>query len=147
MGIFGKKKTDEKATSKKAQEAKPKMKDLYGAQSKKAAGKKIDTKKGAAPLRAPQTAYRHLVRPLITEKAAEMATHNKYAFEVGIKSNKIEIAKAIEEVYGVKPTNVNIIRIDGKKVNYGRIQGKRKNWKKAIITLPKGKSINIYEGV
>ncbi|MEA3449868.1 MAG: 50S ribosomal protein L23 [Patescibacteria group bacterium] len=88
-----------------------------------------------------------LVRPLITEKAANLGSEDKYVFAVNKNANKIEIAKAINEVYGIKPIAVNIVRVGGKKVRHGRVQGRRKDWKKAIVTLPKGKTINIYEGV
>src|SRR3989339_245051 len=92
-------------------------------------------------------AYKVLIKPLITEKAASFGVNNKYIFEVSKDANKIEIVKAINEVYGVSPIKVNIVNKLGKKVRSGRIMGQRKNWKKAVITLPKGKTINIYEGV
>jgi large subunit ribosomal protein L23 len=88
-----------------------------------------------------------LIKPLITEKAANVGSLNKYMFAVKKTANKIEVAKAINEVYGIMPDDVNIINVRGKKVRYGRIAGVRSDWKKAIITLPKGKTINIYEGV
>ena len=72
---------------------------------------------------------------------------NKYFFEVKKDANKIEIAKAINDVYGVKPVSVNIMRVGGKKVRRGRTFGKRKDWKKDIVTLKKGESIKVYEGV
>ncbi len=93
------------------------------------------------------SAFRVLVRPLITEKISNLSELNKYAFEVYLDANKIEIAKAINEVYGVMPTKVNIIRMKGKVVRVGKIKGRRKKWKKAIITLSKGENINIYEGI
>ncbi|MCK5211666.1 50S ribosomal protein L23 [Candidatus Parcubacteria bacterium] len=128
------------------------MKDLYRDKAKpgKTSQKKVEgkeakkeTKKKAGSSRA----YRVLIKPLITEKAAILNTESKYVFSVATNANKIEIANAVEEVYGIKPIAVNIIKVSGKKVRYGRTFGKRKNWKKAIVALPKGKSINIYEGV
>ncbi|MCU0679217.1 MAG: 50S ribosomal protein L23 [Planctomycetes bacterium] len=92
-------------------------------------------------------AYRILIKPLVTEKAANLGAENKYVFAVAPSANKIEITKAVTQVYGIKPISVNIVRVKGKKVRYGRIRGERKDWKKAIIMLPAGKSINIYEGV
>jgi len=121
------------------------MKDLYDSDGKV---KEVKTsKKGEVKSTKFSEGYKVLVKPLITEKAAQMNTVNKYIFEVGIKSNKISVAKVIEQVYGVKPEQVNIINQQGKVVRKGRTSGKRKNWKKAIVTLPKGKSIQIYEGV
>lgn len=92
-------------------------------------------------------AYCVLVKPLITEKASLLASLNKYVFMVKKDTNKVEIMKAIKEVYGVNPTTVNVIRMEGKDVRYGRYAGKRSDWKKAIVTLPKGKTIQVYEGV
>ncbi|MCX6795722.1 MAG: 50S ribosomal protein L23 [Candidatus Falkowbacteria bacterium] len=93
------------------------------------------------------SAYRVLVKPMITEKAAHLGTENKYVFMVSLDSNKIEVAKAVAAVYGVKVDKVNLIRCEGKTVVRGRIKGKRKDFKKAIVTLAKGNSISIYEGV
>jgi len=161
MGLFGKKKKQEENDSaeKKADAVKAgketkssSMKDLYQDKAKpnKTSQKKVEgkeakkeTKKKAGSGRA----YRVLIKPLITEKAAILNTESKYVFSVATDANKIEIANAVEEVYGIKPIAVNIIKVSGKKVRYGRTFGKRKDWKKAIVALPKGKSINIYEGV
>lgn len=88
-----------------------------------------------------------LIRPIITEKSSDLGQLNKYVFEVSANANKIQISQAIKSRYGVKPIDINIINNRGKLVRYGRTFGKQKNWKKAIITLPKDKSIQIYEGV
>jgi large subunit ribosomal protein L23 len=92
-------------------------------------------------------AYKVLIRPLITEKATDLAVLNKYCFEVSKRSNKIEIKKAIKSLYNVDAIDVNIIVNRGNAVRYGRISGKKKKWKKAIITLKKGEKIQLYEGV
>lgn len=125
-----------------AKEAAPaaSMKDLY-AETPKTAAK---TKGGAVKYAA---SSRFLVKPLITEKAAHLSEANKYVFVVDRKANKIEVAKAVQSIYGVSPIDVNIINLKGKKVNRGRIRGQRKDWKKAIVTLKKGETIKIYEGV
>jgi len=91
--------------------------------------------------------YGILVRPLITEKASNMGQINKYIFEVAPKANKIQITQAIESRYGVKPIKINVINNSGRNVRFGRNLGKTKGWRKAIITLPEGKSIEINEGV
>ncbi len=88
-----------------------------------------------------------LVRPLITEKSSYLSPYGQYVFEVALKTNKVEIAKAIERAYGVKPVKVNIVRVGGKKVRYGRTSGTTKRWKKAIVTLKPGDKIEVYEGV
>lgn len=119
------------------------MKDLYGATE---TGKAKVSKAGEA--RASYgNAYRILVKPLVTEKVSNLGALNKYVFAVAKDANKIEVAKAIKEIYGIKPVGVNVVRLMGKKARYGRIGGKRKDWKKAIITLPAGQTIKIYEGV
>lgn len=157
MFIFGNKKTEDnkkedKKPMKQAQikavkkeEKKLSMKELYAAEG---AGL-VTTKIKGAPAGAKRygNAYKILTRPLVTEKGSLLNLANKYIFEVAKGANKIEIAKAVKEVYGIKPIDINIINYEGKKAGRGKITGKRKNWKKAIITLPKGESIKVYEGV
>jgi len=136
-------KKEKKETEKKEIQKKSSMKDLY---SQEESGKKSG--KGEPSSNANFTqAYKVLVKPLITEKATNLGTENKYGFVVDGRANKISVAKAVEQVYGIKPIKINIVNIKGKKVRSRRIMGKRKDWRKAIVTLPKGKSINIYEGV
>lgn len=149
-----KKDSEEKkeAVEKKAESKKKSMKDLYKEDGGR--GKKIKKsqeepriKKETKKTVIETDAYRILVRPLITEKASVMGSQNKYVFVVNTQANKIEIAQAIEDVYGVRPVGVNIIKMKGKFVTRGRFIGKRKDWKKAIITLPEGESIQVYEGI
>ena len=129
----------------KATEAKPEsMQDLYAAPASKTSEKKGARKVDSAKL---VRAGEILVKPLITEKVTELNGLSKYVFEVSCKANKIEIAKAIEALYGIKPLKVNVICYEGKVKNYGRRSGKRKDWKKAVVTLPKNKTIDVYEGV
>ena len=92
-------------------------------------------------------AWKLLAHPLITEKATRIGAHHQYVFEVALKANKIEIAKAIAEVYGVHPVSVNMIRVSGKAKRFGRSLGFTKDRKKAVVTLKKGDTIQIYEGV
>ncbi|MFN3301549.1 MAG: 50S ribosomal protein L23 [Patescibacteria group bacterium] len=88
-----------------------------------------------------------LIRPIITEKASLLEKEGKYTFEVSPKANKIEIKKAIEKIYKVKPLKINIIKLKGKQVRSGWISGRRKNWKKAIVTLRKGEKIDLTSSV
>ena len=123
------------------------MKDLYAAiptQAKAAKGSKDARKVSAARI---ARANAIMVKPLVTEKVTDLNGLNKYVFAVTMEANKIEVAVAVEALYGIKPTKVNMIKLEGKTKNYGRRQGKRKDWKKAIVTLPKGKTIDVYEGV
>lgn len=158
MALFGAKQTntkkaaapkvDNKAVSKEEKRAvsadgEVSMKELYAVDTQE---KKSGRAKKSAATRY-DGAFRVLVKPLITEKATELGAHNQYAFVVSRAANKIEVAKAIQAVYGVKPLGVNMISMKGKIVTRGRIKGQRKDWKKAIVTLKKGESIKIYEGV
>ena len=92
-------------------------------------------------------AYKFLVKPLITEKISSMAADGKYGFVVAPEANKILIKKAVGAIYGVNVKDVKIINMQGKFTRYGRQIGKRKDWKKAIVTLAPGEKIEIYEGV
>ena len=92
-------------------------------------------------------AFKILIKPLITEKSAIAESKNKYSFIVIKSANKNQIKTAIFEVYGVKPSQVNVANIEGRRVRFGRSMGKRNDYKKAIITLPEGKTIDIHSGV
>ncbi len=83
----------------------------------------------------------------VTEKSTRGAANSHYIFDVSASANKNEIIKAVFALYGIKPVSVNVMRVKGKKIRFGKISGARKNTKKAIVTLPKGKKISLYEGV
>jgi len=86
-----------------------------------------------------------LLRPVITEKSGLLGAKRQYVFEIHPRANKPTVYKAIETVYGIKPTRINIINVRGKHVRYGRTTGSTKFWRKAIVTVPEGKSIDFYE--
>ncbi len=88
-----------------------------------------------------------VIRPVITEKSAHLAAENKYVFEISTDATRIDVKRAMKAMYGIAPTKVNMRNVTGKHVRFGRRQGKRKDWKKAIVTLPAGKTIDVYEGV
>ncbi|MFB3779691.1 MAG: 50S ribosomal protein L23 [Bryobacteraceae bacterium] len=90
--------------------------------------------------------YSIVKRPLITEKGMGIAPFGKYAFEVDIKANKIEIARAVETIFSVSVTKVNTLRVKGKTKRMGRFEGKTGDWKKAYVTLKAGQRIQIFEG-
>jgi len=91
--------------------------------------------------------YEILIKPIISEKATIGVSKGKYVFEVSNNANKIEIKKAIKDIYGVNVVKINVINKLGKKVSFGRRKGKQKDIRKAIITLKKGETINLYEGI
>jgi large subunit ribosomal protein L23 len=157
MGIFNKKTKDDKVEDKSVETTEPKKvvakKPASLAESKREA-KKEEAKKPAKKTTTSKseksgygTAYRVLMRPVISEKATMANSENKYIFEVATRANKIEVKKAVEEVYGVTPIAVHMINERGKFVRFGRKTGRTKNTKKAIVTLKKGDSITIYEGI
>ena len=82
------------------------------------------------------TAYDIIKRPIITEKSMAATAEKKYTFEVAKDANKIEIAKAVEEIFGVQVAKVNTLNMKGKAKRVGRYpEGHRNNWKKAMVTL------------
>ena len=86
--------------------------------------------------------------PIITEKSHMIrAVGNKVTLRVNVKANKIEIRKAIEELFKVKVLAVNTIGMKGKKKQVGRVEGTRSDWKKAIVTLAPGEKIPGLEGL
>lgn len=89
-----------------------------------------------------------IVRPVITEKSMQLLEDNKYTFVVAREANKIEIKRALEEIFAVKVKAVNTANFKGKKKRLGRFPyGYKPRWKKAIVTLAEGsKSIELFEG-
>ncbi|MBD2754572.1 50S ribosomal protein L23 [Spirosoma validum] len=89
-----------------------------------------------------------LKRPIVTEKMTGLNKQGKYAFEVDLKANKLEIGKAIEKMYGVNVESVNTIRVFGKRrsknINGRVVSGKTPTTKKAIVTVAEGEVIDIY---
>ena len=96
-----------------------------------------------------KTAYDIIKRPIITEQSMMEAANKKYTFEVAKDANKIEIAKAIEEIFGVEVAKVNTLNMKGKAKRMGRYpEGRRPNWKKAMVTLTAdSKTIEFFEGM
>ena len=87
-----------------------------------------------------------LVRPLITERTTQLMAEGKYVFVVAKAANKIEIAKAVSEIFKVKVAKVNTVNVTGKKKRMGRTEGKRPDYKKAIVKLAPGEPIEFFEG-
>jgi large subunit ribosomal protein L23 len=89
-----------------------------------------------------------ILRPIITEESMVGATDKKYSFKVAKDANKIEIAKAVEELFGVKVAKVNTINCLGKLRKQGTAQGYTASWKKAIVTLTEdSKTIEFFDGM
>lgn len=85
-------------------------------------------------------------RPIITECTAHMMNGLKYVFEVDLRANKTEIKRAIEQIFKVKVTNVNTLRVPAKPKRHGRYSGYTSEWKKAFVTLAKdSKPLEFFE--
>jgi large subunit ribosomal protein L23 len=91
--------------------------------------------------------YEIIKRPLNTEKTnIQKEVANQVTFEVDRRSNRIEIKRAIETAFKVKVAGVQTMQIKGKSKRRGRMVGKRRDWKKAIVTLMPGERIDFFEG-
>ena len=88
-----------------------------------------------------------IVRPLITEKNTNLMAFGKYCFEVDRAANKAQIKQAVESIFNVKVDTVRTLRVHGKPKRMGRYAGHRPDWKKAVVTLKKGQSIELFEQV
>ena len=95
------------------------------------------------------TARDIIIKPVITEKSmAGVVSEKKYTFRVAKKATKIQIAKAVEEIFGVKVAKVNTVSVRGRLRRQGRTQGYTPSWKKAYVTLKEGsKPIEFFEGM
>ena len=85
-----------------------------------------------------------LIRPLITERTTDLMTQGKYVFVVDKRANKIQIADAVKEVFNVKVENVNTVNVKAKKKRMGRTSGKTASYKKAIVKLSAGETIEFF---
>ncbi|MBQ3055652.1 MAG: 50S ribosomal protein L23 [Oscillospiraceae bacterium] len=95
-----------------------------------------------------KSAYDVIKRPVITEQSMENVANKIYVFEVAKDANKVEIRKAIEEIFGVKVMKVNTMNVLGKEKRMGVHSGYRANWKKAVVRLSDdSKTIELFEGM
>ncbi len=89
-----------------------------------------------------------IIRPIITEKTMDGTAQKKYTFEVQKDATKIDIAKAVEELFGVKVDKVNTLHVRGRMRRQGRFEGYTRSWKKAVVTLTEGsKTIEFFESM
>ena len=92
--------------------------------------------------------YQIIKGPLITEKSTiQKELNNQLTFEVDRRANRVEIRHAVEKIFNVRVKQVRTMQITGKVKRVGRTLGKRRNWKKAVVTLAKGENIEFFEGV
>ena len=147
MALFGKKTEDKK------KDKKPEIKksdDLKVSEKKSVAKKPVikkEDKTTTKKISHDNAAYKILLRPIISEKATIGVSQGKYVFEVSPKANKVSVKKAVQEIYGVEPIKVNMINQIGKFDRRGRQTGRTKNTRKAVVTLKKGETIKLYEGI
>ena len=89
-----------------------------------------------------------IIKPIITEASMMGIVSKKYTFKVATDANKVEIARAIEELFGVKVAKVNTVTVNGKMRRYGRFEGYKASWKKAVVTLTEdSKTIAFFDGM
>lgn len=91
--------------------------------------------------------YGVLLRPIITEKSTVLTAQDKYVFEVDPRANKPQIKQAVEVAFNVRVEAVNTMNMKGKARRFGRRITKRPDWKKAVVTLVHGDSIELFEGI
>ena len=87
-----------------------------------------------------------LLRPVVSEKSYELIQQNKYTFKVHQDAHKTQVRQAVEELFDVTVLAVNILKVQSKPKRRGLTRGTRPGWKKAVVQLKKGDSIEIFEG-
>lgn len=157
MGLFSRKSSDknskadeQKKPTKKAAPKEAEVKDEIltpEAQAKAPAKKATKAQPTKAKKGQAGESYKVLLSPKVSEKAADLASKNVYVFNVPVTAEKVEIANAVEKLYGVTVTDVRTARGQGKPVYRGYKKGRRNNWKKAMVQVKKGQTIDLYEGV
>lgn len=88
-----------------------------------------------------------VLAPVVTEQAATLASLSQYVFKVAKHATRSQVKRAVKALYGITPDGVNITVVRGKAVRFRGRHGMRESWKKAIVRLPKGKKIDLHEGV
>ena len=89
-----------------------------------------------------------ILRPIITEKTMDGNAQKKYTFEVAKSATKIDVKKAVEELFGVKVSKVNTLHVRGQLRRQGRSEGYTRTWKKAVVTLTQdSKTIEFFESM
>lgn len=156
---FRKKTSDEKPKTDKKEDVKPAKKAAASKASKKTTKK--TSKPAAATKKEKQTgetivgnvshgeslSYRLLLKPHVSEKAARLADQGVYVFDVKLEAEKVAVKKAVEAMYNVEVEKVRMVRGIGKPLRRGRKMSRRKSWKKALVQVKKGQTIDLYEGV
>ena len=95
-----------------------------------------------------KTAQDIIIRPVITEESMAEVAEKKYTFEVAKSATKIDVARAVEQLFGVEVAKVNTMNVKGHKRTYGRFSGYKSDWKKAIVTLTEdSKTIEFFDGM
>ena len=87
-----------------------------------------------------------LIKPVVSEKSYNQITENRYTFRVHPDAHKTQVRQAVEELFDVKVTAVNIVKMPSKPKRRGMIKGTKPGWKKAIVELKAGDKIEIFEG-
>jgi large subunit ribosomal protein L23 len=113
---------------------------------------KKTTKKVEAPAKRSAKVLSELARavalaPLMTEKTAHLSGSSVYAFRVASDANRVAVAKAFREMYGVLPTRVNVLRVHGKEKRFGRTAFRQSDWKKVYISVPTGTTLDLFATV
>lgn len=143
MGFFNKFKKEEKKEKKPVVK---KTKPILKAPEKKPVEKIEKTEAPKVLKKEFSNAWKVLVNPLVTEKSTALNAQNQYVFKVAPDASKSEIKKAVRDLYGVKVERVNIINLPGKTRRVGRNQGFRSGFKKAVVSIAAGQSIEIIAG-
>lgn len=122
--------------------------DAASEEVKEDAKPKAKAKKAVATGKTASTfATRTILKPIVTEKTARLSDSNTMVFRVPRSASRIQVAQAIKELYGVRPVRVNILNVRGKNVHFGRTRGVQQDVKKAMVKLPEGTRLDIFEGV
>ena len=130
MSIFDKLKKEEGEEKKPKKEEKVEKKEKKESKPKKSSGKYFDT-------------YKILKEPHVTEKATDLTDNNQYIFKVFPKANKIEVKRAVEDLYDVNVVKVRIVNVPAKPRRLGRTQGEKSGYKKAIVRIKEGQTIEL----
>ncbi|KKS65515.1 MAG: 50S ribosomal protein L23 [Parcubacteria group bacterium GW2011_GWA1_42_7] len=146
MGLFGKTKKEEEKKPVSRVKAAARKREPSVKAVKESAKTEVSLAKSKPAKKEFNQAWRVIKCPLVTEKSSGLAGLNKYIFEVYPEANKSEVRKAVRDLYGVNVESVNIINVPGKKRRVGKHTGFHSGFKKAVVSISAGESIEIIAG-
>ena len=129
------------------QESPAEIKEIVGKNKVSAKAKKAEKIESSTLKVVSNFSMHTVIAPIVSEKSARLSSNNVMIFRVALDANRVSVAQAIKELYGIRPVKVNIINVRSRAMTFGRNKGMTKKYKKAMVKLPVGTTIDVFTSV